>query len=428
MLWFELLVVLLLVLANGFLAMSEFALVSSRTSRLRQLVAAGHGGAARALALIEDPSRFLSTVQIGITLIGIVAGAFSGATIGAVLGDRLDRVPAIAPYGATLGIAITAMGVTYLSVIIGELVPKRMALVHPELTAARVARPMQVLAKLAAPAVWLLRLSTDAVLRPLGLLDTREAVVSEDEVKTLVAEATQAGVFVPQERAMIEGVLRLADRSVRLIMTPRERIVWMDRHGSHESLLETCSDRSPAHLLVCDGSLDKPIGMVHTRDLVPVLLRGESVDLDRLRTPVLIVPDSTPILKLLERFRRERLHFAVVRHRQGITDGIVTLTDVLESIAGELPERGEELEPLVAQRGDGSWLVDGALPVTELQELLGVDSLVNETEYETVAGLVLFHLGRLPREGESLAVGPVRVEVVDMDGPRIDKLLVAVAE
>lgn len=422
MFWFEIVVILLLVATNGFLAMSEFALVSSRVSRLKQLAADGHNGAARALALIEDPNRFLSTVQIGITLVGITAGAFSGATIGDAFGDWLDGFRLVSPYGNTLGIGVTALAVTYVSVILGELVPKRVALVDPERTASRVARPMQVLAILAAPGVWLLRHSTEAVLRPLGLAGAREAIVTEDEVKTLVAEAAQVGIFVPQERAMIEGVLRMADRSVRLIMTPREKIVWIDRHGGREHLLEACSDSPAAKLLVCDGSLNEPLGIVHPRDVVPVLLRGESLDLDRLRSPVLVVPDSMPILKLLERFKRERVHFAVVRHRHGITDGIVTLTDVLESIAGELPQPGEPLQPLIARRQDGSWLVDGALPVTEFQEKLDLEGLADQEEYDSVAGLVLHYLGRVPEEGETLDLGGVRIEVIDMDGHRIDKL------
>lgn len=423
MVYLEILAVVLLTLLNGVLAMSELALVSSRKSLLKQLASEGSSGAAAAVRLVEDPSRFLSTVQIGITLVGIIAGAFSGATLGQRLGSWLDTFSFIAPHGKAIGISVTVVAITYLSLILGELVPKRVALSQPERVAALVAGPMRWLSVVAAPAVWLLHISTESVLGVLGLSGSRESTVTEDEVKSLIAEGTQAGIFVPQVQEMIEGVLRLADRPVRVIMTPRSLIVWIDVNTSWETMLETIESNHFSRLLVCDGSVDHPLGSVHTKDLLPEALRGNRGSLTDLMSPALFVPESTPVLRLLNTFQKEKVHMAVVVNEYGATEGLVTITDVLESIAGEFPELGEEFDPGIVQREDGSWLVDGMLPMDIIEGMTGIES---EEEVNTVAGFVLQNLGRIPKAGECFTYENVRFEVVDMDGRRIDKVIIQI--
>jgi putative hemolysin len=423
MLYFELLIVLLLTLMNGLLAMSELAVVSSRRSRLEHLANQGSHGARAALRLVDDPSRFLSTVQIGITLVGVVAGAFSGATLGQRLGAWLNAFPLISPHGSSVGIGITVVVITYLSLIIGELVPKRIALAQPERVASLVAGPMRGLSLIAAPAVWVLHVSTETVLRFTGLAGTRETTITEDEVKSLIAEGTQAGIFFPQEQEMIEGVLRLADRSVRLIMTPRTRIVWVDVTSDRNRLIEMVKAHRFSRLLVCDGSVDRPIGFIHTKTLLPEALSCEEVTLSEWVSPLLYVPDRTTVLNLLNRFKKEKVHLAVVVNEYGTTEGLVTLTDVIEAIAGDLPERGEENGPQIAQRDDGSWLADGTVPTDEVEAITGID--MGET-VDILAGFVLARLGRIPKAGASFNHGSARFEVVDMDGNRIDKVLIAV--
>jgi putative hemolysin len=419
----ELAVVLALTLVNGLLAMSELAMVSARKSRLQSMATAGSRGAATALRLIEDPGRFLSTVQIGITLVGIFAGAFSGATLADRLGDWLDTWPGLAPHGDTIGIAIVVVGITYLSLIVGELVPKRIALQSPERVATLVAPAMHRLARLAGPAVWLLKISTESILRLLRLRESREAAVTEDEVRSLIAEGTRAGTFVPKEREMIEGVLRLADRSVRAVMTPRREVAWLAEDAGREDIAAVLGERRTSRFPVCRGGIDHPIGIVQAKDLLPVALLGRPLDLQQWMLPPLVVPDRTPVLRLLERFRRERVHLAIVVDEYGTVEGVASLTDVLEAIAGDLPERGEPVETGLTQRSDGSWLVDGSMPIDAFEIRVGLQGLRSGEDYQTVAGFVLHRLRHLPNVGETFTVDGARFEVVDMDGRRIDKVL-----
>jgi putative hemolysin len=423
MLYLELLIVIFLIVMNGLLAMSELAVVSSRKSRLEHLANQGSRGSRAALRLIDDPSRFLSTVQIGITLVGIIAGAFSGATLGQRLGIWLNTFPWISPYGNSVGIGITVVGITYLSLIIGELVPKRIALTQPERVASLVAGPMRGLSLVAAPAVWVLHVSTERVLRLLGLAGARETTVTEEEVKSLIAEGTQAGIFVPQEQEMIEGVLRLADRSVRLIMTPRTRIIWVDVQSDRNTIIDMVRSHRFSRLLVCDGTVDQPVGFIHTKNLLPEALSCEEVTLSELVTPLLYVSDRTTVLKLLNRFKKEKVYLAVVVDEYGTIEGLVTLTDVIEAIAGDLPEQGEDDDPQIVQRDDGSWLADGMVPTDEVEAITGI--YMGE-DVEMLAGFVLDHLGKIPKAGASFLHGNARFEVVDMDGNRIDKVLIEV--
>jgi putative hemolysin len=422
--YLEVLLLALLILINGLLAMSELAVVSSRKSRLRHMAERGNKGARSAVRLVEDPSGFLSTVQVGITLVGVLAGAFGGATIADTLGDQLDGVPALAPHGDAIAIGIVVVCITYLSIVFGELVPKRIALANPERMAAIAAGPMRVLSRSMAPAVWLLKASTEASLRLLRMSRTREATITEDEVKSLIAEGTRAGIFVPQEREMIEAVLRLADRSVRVIMTPRTEVVWIEAGADRDTVARAVAERRFSRLLVCRGSIDHAVGTIHTKDLLQAALKGLPLDVKSLMTPVLNVSNETPVLKLLDQFRRDRIHMAVVIDQRRTTQGIVTLTDVLESIAGEFPEVGETFEIPIVQRGDGSWLVDGGLPIDELEDRLQLPGLREETQFDTVGGFVLQQFGRLPGVGDSFGYRNARFEVVDMDGRRVDKVLI----
>jgi putative hemolysin len=307
--------------------------------------------------------------------------------------------------------------------VIGELVPKRIALANPERTASIVARPMRILSLVAAPAVWLLRFSTDAILRLLGLTGARQVTVTEDEVKSLIAEGTRAGIFVPQERAMIEGVLRLADRSVRAIMTPRSDIVWVDKSAGRQAVVDMVE--SPhTHFLVCEGSVDNAIGLISTRDLLREALRGEPIDIGKLVRSTLFVADQTPVLGLIDLFRRQGVRIAVVVDEYGATEGIVTATDVLEGIAGTLPDREARAGPMMVQRPNGSWLVDGLTPIDEFEDVCNLSGLREEGDFDTVAGFVISRFGRLPSTGDRVERNDVVFEVVDMDGRRVDKVLV----
>lgn len=421
MVYFEIIVIIFLTMLNGLLAMSELAIVSSRKSRLEQMIKDGDKGARSALQLLGNPSRFLSTVQIGITLIGLSAGAFSGATIGHRLGLWLDSFPVISPYGDILGIGITVIVITYLSVIIGELVPKRIAFAQPERIAAFIAGPMQVLSLIFTPAVWLLHVSTEGVLRVFHMSANRETSITEDEVKSLITEGTRAGVFAPQEKEMIDGVLRLADRPVRAIMTPHSRIIWLDSQSDRDTILKILETNRFSRVLVCDGTLDKPIGVVNAKDLLPKAMTCADINLADLITPLLYVPENTSILILLNQFKKEKVHVAAVIDEYGMTKGLVTLTDVIEAVAGDLPELGEDMTPEITQRDDGSWLIDGMLPTDELESVTGIS--VGKS-MKILAGFVMEQLGHIPAAGESFIYGSYRFEVVDMDGNRIDKVLI----
>ena len=419
----ETIVVLALIALNGVLAGSEMAIVSSRKGRLKHLAASSRGASA-AVKLVEDPGTFLSTVQIGITLVGIVAGAYSGATLAGPLGERLNALPFIAPNGHAVAITLVVVLVTYLSLIVGELVPKRIALANPERVASLVARPMQVLALAAAPLVWLLRFSSDAVLRLLGIASVRDATVTEEEVKALIAEGTQSGVFEPQEREMIAGVMRLADRSVRAIMTPRSEVLWIPVDATHKAVVEGLSRAEHTHLLVCEGSIDSPVGLIDASDVLRAHLAGGTTRLADIVRTVPIIPEQTTALRLLDLFRQQHEHFAVIVDEYGTTQGIVTATDVLASIAGELPARGETGDAMIAARGDGSWLIDGLLPIDEFEDLVGRKDLRSGGDFVTLAGFILDRLGHLPEPGETLVEDGLAIEIVDMDGRRIDKVLV----
>jgi len=428
MVWFEIGTLVLLTLLNGLFAMSELALVSSRRARLQVLAEGGSAGARRALRLSEQPGRFLSTVQIGITLVGVVAGAYGGATLGERLAAWIDTIPALAGYGELLGVGSVIVLITYLSIVLGELIPKRIALRNPEGIAAAVAGPMHLLSQAVAPFVWLLGASTDGLLRLLKLHGEQEATVTEEEVRSMISEGTENGVFAPEEKDMIDGVLRLADRSVRTIMTPRPDVAWLDVEDPAAELLAEIRASGHSRYPVCRHDLDGIIGIVHTRDLLDDALHGRPIDLAAHAVKPLIVHDGTPIIKLLHLIKSSGQRLALVADEYGSVEGVVSMTDILETIAGALPEAGEQPEVAAVQREDGSWLIEGWMPVDEFEQTIGLKGLRapgGGGDFHTIAGFVLHTLGHLPTTGEVFHHQGYRFEVVDLDGRRIDKLLVA---
>jgi putative hemolysin len=419
----EVLVVLALLLLNGFFAMSEIAVVSARPARLELLARKGGRGARLALGLARDPGRMLSTVQIGITLVGIVAGAFGGARLAEPLDDALARLPGFAPWSAEIAYTIVIVAITYLSLIIGELVPKHLALRAPERKAALVAPTVDLIARLSTPAVWLLEASSRLVLRALGSEVQPAETVTEEEVRTLIAEGTRIGVFHRHEQAMIERVLRLADRPVRAIMTPRVELVWLDVEDGPDEIVRAIRESGHSRFVVGKGGLDDVLGVVHVRGLLDACLAGRPLDLQTALRPMLVVPDATPVPRALEALRQARVSMALVVDEYGEVEGVVTVDDVLEALVGDMPEHRLGEEPAIVRRDDGSLLIDGMLAVDEVKLALGVDSLPEEEGYHTLAGFMLAQLGRVPAEGEAVAWGGWRFEVIDMDGRRIDKVL-----
>lgn len=421
MLAFELTLVVLLILLNGFLAMSELAVVSSRLARLRALESAGVSGAATAIRLAEDPSKFLSTVQIGITLVGVLAGAFSGAT----LAERLGLYLAEQGMAETWADAVSLVGVvaivTYLSLIIGELVPKQIALGNPERVAAFVARLLLWIGRIFAPAVMLLDASSRLVLKLLGRQGKSQETVTEEEIKMLVAEAESAGVLDPAEKQMISGVLRFGDRPVSALMTPRHEVDWVDLEDKQSEIRQKLTASRHSRLPVGKGSVDEVVGIVQAKDLLNAYLSGEAVDIRGHVKDAPIIHESADALEMLEVLKRATVHMALVVDEYGTFQGVVTSGDILEAIAGAFREQGEESEDAV-RRDDGSWLLSGSMPRDELADLLLLP-IPADAMFHTLAGFMLDNLKRMPKVGDSVVVGGWRLEVVDMDGRRIDRVL-----
>lgn len=422
----EVSIVVLLILLNGIFAMSEIAVVSARKTRLRQWAEEGNAKARAALELANNPNQFLATIQIGITLVGILAGAFGGATIAKELTVILNDISWLAPYSHPLSLALVVVVIAYLSLIVGELVPKRLALNNPERLAMAIAAPMQVLSRVAYPAVHLLGLSTELLLRALGMRPSTEPLVTEEEIRALIEQGTQAGMFEEAEQEMVERVFRLGDRRVSAVMTPRTEIVWLDREASALEIRRTITESAHSRFLVADGSLDNVLGVVHAKDLLAHILGEQVVNLEATLQQPLYVPESMRALKVLELFKQSGTHIALVIDEYGGIQGLVTPNDILEAIVGDLPEAGEQVEPLAVQREDGSWLVDGMLPVDEFKDLFDLGELPGEDQgiYQTLAGFVVMQLGRIPAATDYFVWEGLKIEVVDMDGNRVDKVLV----
>jgi putative hemolysin len=419
MLFVELGIIILLTLVNAAFALSELAIVSSRPARLKLLADRSVRGARRAMALAADPGRFLSTVQIGITLVGVLSGAFSGATLGARLTASLEGFGVSARLAQVIGVGVIVTSITYLSLIVGELVPKQIALRNPERIAVSVAPAMTFLAKAASPIVWALDGSARLMLRLLGYAERTRSKVSDEEIRTIVAEAETAGVIEPGERAMIAGVMRLGDRTARAVMTPRKDVEMIDIWATPEDIRQQVANSGHSWLPVRD-EIDAILGVVHARDFLRLGDHCDRADLRACIRQVPSVPETVDALDAVDVLAMTPVHMALVYDEYGNFEGIVTMTDILKAIASEL--RSDAHEHFV-RRQDGSWLVSGTAPIDELAERLGLKVPAPRT-YETAAGFVLSHLERLPATGDTIDQQGWRFEVVDMDGRRIDKLLV----
>lgn len=422
----QLIIVLVLIVANGLFSMAEIAVVSARKARLQQLAEEGDRRAQAALDLAAAPGRFLSTIQIGITLVGILTGAFSGTTLADRLAPHLNRIDWIAPHGAALSLGLVVVAITLLTLIFGELVPKQIALHNAVRISAAVAPFMTTLSRVALPVVHLLSGATSLVLRLFRLRPAAEATVTEEEIKLMIEQGTQEGVFDPTEQEMVERVFRLGDRTVSALMTPRPEVVWLDPGEGAEALQRKITDTAHTHYPVADGRIDNIIGMVNSKDLLSQNLNCRPVDLRSVLRSALFVPESMSALQVLERFKQTRSHAALVIDEHGGFQGLVTTSDILEAIVGDIPARGESEEADIVQRDDGSWLVDGKVLADELKEFLDVDRLPFEGEhlYETLGGMVMAFLGRIPHSGDAFEWDGFRFEVVDMDGHRVDKVLI----
>ena len=418
--------ILVLIVANGVFSGSEIAIVSARKLRLEQLAIRGNRRAATALRLASSPNDFLSTVQIGITLIGILSGAVGGATVAQRLKPLLASVPALAPWSDLLSVVLVVSAITYLSLVIGELVPKRIALNDPEGIACQVAPAMRLLSRWAAPLVHLLGGSTDGLLRLLGVKASGEPDITEEEIKAMIRQGAESGVFEEAEHDIVQRVLRLGDRTTRSLMTPRTDVTWLDLAAPLEENVRRVMASPHSRFPVARGALDECQGVLLGRSLLAARLSGDTVDLEALIQPPVYVTESTRVLNVIERFKRTGVHIALVTDEFGGIEGLVTLNDVMEGIVGDLPSEDEKEDPPIIRRDDGSWLLDGALDVGDFKELIGCGVLPGEATagYHTLGGLVLHVLERVPHAGEHFDWNGLRFEVVDMDGKRIDKLLV----
>jgi putative hemolysin len=422
----QLVIVLLLIVLNGLLAMSELAVVSARTARLQHRAEQGSRGARAAIDLAASPTRFLSTVQIGITLIGIVNGAFGGATLSKPLSNLLSKIPFLDRYSDQIGVFAVVLVITYLSLIIGELVPKRIALQDPEKVAIMVAPAMKVLSTISAPVVTFLAHSGDTVLRTLGIKASTEPNVTEEEIQLLIKQGAEAGIFHESERSMVTGVFDIGDRSASELMTPRHRIEFLDLAQGVDANLRTMAETPHNFYPVCEGSTDNVVGVVATRELWRRHLSGESIDISEAMVPALFVPEISPILAVIDQMRHSRASMAIVVDEYGGVEGLLTFNDVLSDVVGEIDDPNRTNVKGGVRRDDGSWLLDGVFPVHELRELFDIESLPGEEEgrFETVGGFVMDQLGEIPSPADSFIWDAFRFEVMDMDGIRIDKVLV----
>ncbi|MFZ5706960.1 MAG: hemolysin family protein [Pseudomonadota bacterium] len=422
--WFDLVVIVALIALNGVFAMSELAIVSARRARLEAMARSGRRGAGTAILLAADPGKFLSTVQIGITLIGILAGAYSGASLGGPVGERLVLVGVPESSAAEAGFVLVIAITTFLSLIVGELVPKQFALRAPEPIAAFLAVPMLWLSRVTAPFVWLLDQTSGLVFRILGLNRESEHHVTAEELHLIVAEASSAGVIEESERAIISGVVRLADRPVREVMTPRTDVEWIDINDDADAIRAQLAELPHTRMPVGDGSVDQLLGVIHARDLVRALLGGAEIDLRAMLKKGIVLPDHVDAMDALKALREAEVPMAFVHDEYGHFEGLVAPANLLAAIAGEFAsDKDYDTDPAVVVREDGSLLVSGTASADALGERLGLD-LPEDRDFATVAGLALWRLKHLPVTGESFDYRGWRFEVVDMDGRRIDKLLV----
>ncbi len=425
----EILLIFLLLLANGVFAMAEIAVVSSRKARLKKLADEGSAKAQAALALAQHPDRFLSAVQVGITLVGVLAGAFGGATLSRKLALLLARAEWLAPYADRVAFVIVVGLITYFSLIIGELVPKRVALANPEGRAMLVAKPMTGLAAIATPIVWFLTISTNVVLKVFGLGKEVDAPPSEEEVSHLIEQGTSAGVFHKAERAMVEGVLRLDERPVTEIMTRRTKIVWLNLGDTEEMNWRKIVASGHSHFPVYEGTRDNVVGMVSVKALWANAAAGVPNNIRMHLVSPLFVPSTINGAQLLETFKKSGKHLALVTDEYGSVQGLVSLIDLMEAIVGDLPEPGDRRSPEAVKRDDGSWLVDGSMLIDDLRRRFSMPPMPGEEDedFETLGGFMVDHFGHIPKASEHFTWLQWRFEVVDMDRHRVDKVLISPA-
>ncbi len=416
----EIIMIFILVLVNAVLAMSEAALVASRKARLQQQASEGNKSSALAIKLIEDPNIFLSTIQIGITLIGVLAGAVGGATIAESLAAALQTVPYIGEYSTSIALGTVVISITILTIWLGELVPKRLGLNSPEKIAQIVAGPMLFLSKLFSPFIKLMSAATNLVLRLMGVNASSEPPITEEELQMLISQGTQAGVFQEAEQEMVEGVFSLGDSRVYSLMTPRTDLVWLDITDSIEEIREKIAECPYSRFPVRQDSLETIVGIVKSRDLLVESLSGKEIDLKTLLKPAYFIPETMFASRALELFKEKNTELLLVIDEFGGLQGLLTINDILEEIVGAM----EFEEPQATQRQDGSWLLDGMLEVDEFKELFEFTALPHEDEYETLSGFVMTSLGRVPQPSDNFEWNGFRFEVMDMDGRRVDKVLV----
>ncbi len=415
-----------LILLNGVFAMSEIALVSSRQVRLEKEADAGSETAKAALKLAREPTRFMSTIQVGITLIGILAGAMGEGSIAERIEVYLLQFELVAPWAEPLSLTLMVIIITYFSLIFGELVPKRLAMHNPEAIAKVVAHPMNLLSKFARPLVVLLSLSTEAILKLSGSKKTEEADIIEEEIHSLMKQGTEAGVLEESEHTMVRNVLRLDDQRVSNIMTLRKEVYYIDLEDTAEENLHKIKDTTHSRIPVCKGGIDNVIGFLYSKDVMTKVLSGQSLDISDMIKRPLFVPNSATALQLLEQFKKSRVHLAIVVDEHGQTSGLVSVNDVLEAIVGDMPADDQEYEPDFVEREDGSWLVNALVDINDFKDKFGIKTLPEEEQgnYSTLGGLIMTVLGHIPKAATIVSVANVQLEVLDMDGNRVDKVLV----
>jgi putative hemolysin len=418
-------IILLLIFANGLFAMSEIAIVTARKTRLRTQAEKGSRRAATALRLAEKPEDFLSTIQIGITLITILAGVFGEASVARQVEPWIRELPFVGTYSQPVSQGLVVITITYLTLVLGELLPKQIGLSYAERVAKRVASPMRFLAQITAPLVRLLSVSTRVLLRLLPLRPSNEPAVTAEEVQILMEEGRESGVFEPINEEMVEQVFRLRDRRVNDLMTPRPDVVYLDLEDALEKNRQIIIENRHSRYPVMKGDEDNVVGFVLARDLLAQALSEEALDLQPLMRQVLIVPEGLPVLEVLKRFKDAKAQLAIIIDEYGELQGLMTFNDLLEEIVGDVPEVGDPPDPEAVQREDGSWLIDGMFPVDELKEKFDIYSLPEEDSnyYQTIGGLIMMYLGRVPQAGDYFEWERYRFEVMDMDWRRVDKVL-----
>lgn len=423
----ELIIIILLIILNGIFAMAEIAIISVRKSHLAQKASEGDKNAEKALLLAEKPSRFLSAIQVGITLIGIFSGAFGGATIARKLSIIFSQIPFVAPVHEPLSLLIVVIVITYLTLIIGELVPKRLALSNPEKAASLIARPMTAFSNLFSPVITLLSSSTDWILQLVGVKSANELIVSEEEIRTLIKEGAKLGVFQRIEKDIVERTLQLGDKKAKALMTARSEISWIDINSSFAEIQKTITKKPCSYYPVCKNVIDNVVGVIRTEDMLKNYLSEKKIDLQKTMLKPLLVPETTPALKVLELFKKSGVHMALIVNEYGSILGLISLTNIFEGIVGNIPSINEDDENDIIKRSDGSFLIDGLMPIDKFKEHFKMKMAFPEEKsgFQTIGGFVMNRLGHIPKSGEKFIWDVYRFEVIDMDGNRVDKVLLS---